>query len=498
MKKIFTLLLSSLAVFAMNAQTVDLTGVVWTDFDGETHDLKQLQDDGYTIIMDFWATWCGPCLASIPGIEKAMDDFGPQGDQTYIIFSVETDQSTFDEAEIIEAYGIHNPVIIEEDNEELLGEFDYGGSIPYFVTICPDGSWTSRTGGIGSNPAPILNPSCASASTIVNDARVLLGGDDVGFECPSSPYDAAFTLRNIGTNNLTSAEIEVSINGTATETINWTGDLAKFETEDLNVAGIEFFGFGTQDVEFTVLSANGGTDDNDLNNVASFSKSFPFVDELELTLEIDLDAYAEETGVIIEDANGGEILNIAEMTYDGMNNTTVTEPFTLTSFEGCYKITITDSYGDGLNGEWRVKNASGDVLLSRLSGFTTSQESNLYASADTDGDGANLWSETAAGSDPNDPSSTPATVLSIVNNDLIKGMNVYPNPTSDVLNIDVTATSNVTLSIELVDVLGKVVKTTNANNGVATFNVANVNAGIYFVNVSENGTTVATSTVAIK
>jgi len=61
--------------------------------------------------------------------------------------------------------------------------------------------------------------------------------------------------------------------------------------------------------------------------------------------------------------------------------------------------------------------------------------------------------------------------------------NVFPNPVSDVLNVNFEATSS-TL-VELVDLTGKIVKSENAQAGsvTATFNVNDVNAGVYFVNV---------------
>lgn len=39
-------------------------------------DQVKLEDyKGKTVILDFWATWCGPCIASFPGMQKAVDKY---------------------------------------------------------------------------------------------------------------------------------------------------------------------------------------------------------------------------------------------------------------------------------------------------------------------------------------------------------------------------------------------------------------------------------------
>jgi hypothetical protein len=79
----------------------------------------------------------------------------------------------------------------------------------------------------------------------------------------------------------------------------------------------------------------------------------------------------------------------------------------------------------------------------------------------------------------------------------VEGFNVYPNPASDVLNIKFDANSET--SVNLMDLTGKIVASQNAQAGTVTtaFQIADLNAGIYFVNVkSANGS--ATQKVVIK
>ncbi|MFT4899506.1 MAG: hypothetical protein ACI9U0_001304 [Flavobacteriales bacterium] len=84
-----------------------------------------------------------------------------------------------------------------------------------------------------------------------------------------------------------------------------------------------------------------------------------------------------------------------------------------------------------------------------------------------------------------------------VNETVVTGFNVYPNPATDALNVKFDA--NAVTTVELTDLTGKIVATNIAQAGASTVNfaTANVNAGVYFVNVKNvNGST--TQKVVIK
>ncbi len=49
----------------------------FTAVDGRSVDLAKLK--GKVVLIDFWATWCGPCLGEVPDVKKTYDQFHAKG-----------------------------------------------------------------------------------------------------------------------------------------------------------------------------------------------------------------------------------------------------------------------------------------------------------------------------------------------------------------------------------------------------------------------------------
>jgi thiol-disulfide isomerase/thioredoxin len=78
---------AQLFIQTINQQTVGSEGSIAPDFEltnlnGEKVKLSELR--GKTVIIDFWATWCGPCIRSFPGMKQAKDKYADNPDVEFL------------------------------------------------------------------------------------------------------------------------------------------------------------------------------------------------------------------------------------------------------------------------------------------------------------------------------------------------------------------------------------------------------------------------------
>ena len=108
-------------------------GLTLKDMDGADVTLSSFK--GKVLLINFWATWCAPCKAEIPGFVELQEEYADD----LQILGISVDDTPEDVRPYAEEYEMNYPVLIglyREDVEEAYGPF-FG--IPQSFVISRDG-----------------------------------------------------------------------------------------------------------------------------------------------------------------------------------------------------------------------------------------------------------------------------------------------------------------------------------------------------------------------
>lgn len=78
------------------------------DLDGQLHTLDEFK--GRPLVLNFWATWCPPCRAEMPALQKVYDDYKDEG---LVIIAINVQENPAVIQTFIEDYGLTFPVLLD-------------------------------------------------------------------------------------------------------------------------------------------------------------------------------------------------------------------------------------------------------------------------------------------------------------------------------------------------------------------------------------------------
>ncbi len=302
--------------------------------------------------------------------------------------------------------------------------------------------------------------------------------------CTAS-FNPIMKVRNWGNTEITSMKINYAADDLPAQTYDWTGSLLSGLSLNLELPTLLYNSADSNNITIEIVEVNGGNDDILTNNKLE-SYVFPAPEYKTNTMQLVFtgDQYSgggqPESSWLLYKLNGDTLQEaalgtLAEQAYDITLN--------LPDYD-CYVFEFKDAYGDGLTGSGPGTvsvDFNGTNVLSGSGSFSVLKAE--FATVDDNGEG---------NGNPDDQ------VNGIRTLDNVTLFEVYPNPTIDLLNVNVKTKTNKSMTIQLVDLLGRIIAETNSKNGFATFNTSKLNRGLFFVNVVSEGKSIATSSVVVK
>jgi peroxiredoxin len=104
--------------------------------------LKLSDFRGKVVLIDFWATWCAPCVAELPNVKKAYERFGSDG---FVVISISFDQSAATAKKFAASQGMTWPQVWVQggDKSPLATLYNVAG-IPATFLVGPDGKVVAK------------------------------------------------------------------------------------------------------------------------------------------------------------------------------------------------------------------------------------------------------------------------------------------------------------------------------------------------------------------
>ncbi len=138
MKKAIVIVLGLILLNLSFAQQYSLPSVDLKTLDGKTINTKDLLKDGKPIFLDFWATWCKPCIVELNTLADLYPDWQDETDVKIVVISIDDARTQSRVAPFVNSRGWDDFTILLDPNGDFKRAMNVI-NIPHSFIIQPNG-----------------------------------------------------------------------------------------------------------------------------------------------------------------------------------------------------------------------------------------------------------------------------------------------------------------------------------------------------------------------
>ena len=115
------------------------------DMDGKDVDLAELR--GNVILLNFWATWCGPCKVEIPGFVELQEQYRDDG---FVVLGLSVDDTPEQIKPFADKFEVNYPMLVGLGQDEFQEAWGPVWGLPVSFWIDREGTWCKTHLGIAT------------------------------------------------------------------------------------------------------------------------------------------------------------------------------------------------------------------------------------------------------------------------------------------------------------------------------------------------------------
>ena len=118
--------------FVMSSEPKPVPELSFTDANGKTRNLYQFK--GKVVLLNIWATWCGPCRQEMPQLDRLYQKYKSSG---FVLLGVNVDEDVRKASDVAAKLGVSFPVLL--DTDKAVSKLYDLSTMPSTVIIDRDG-----------------------------------------------------------------------------------------------------------------------------------------------------------------------------------------------------------------------------------------------------------------------------------------------------------------------------------------------------------------------